>query len=85
MVSPSHKKEAVEHVVRQRLCSVRRACRYLGWSRSSYRYHPRPSTDRQQQLQQRIVTLSWQYPRYGYRRIRAVLVGEGWTVSRKQV
>jgi len=31
------------------------------------------------------VALSWQYPRYGYRRIRALLAQEGWPVSRKQV
>ena len=85
MVSPSHKKEAVGHVVTQRLCSVRRACRYLGLSRSTYRYCSRPPTDRQQQLHERIVALSWQCPRYGYRRIRALLAAEGWTVSRKQV
>jgi len=84
-VSPSHKKEAVEHVVRQRLCSVRRACRYLGLSRSTYRYRPRPLAARQQQLHERIVALSWQCPRYGYRRIRALLSAEGWPVSRKQV
>ena len=85
MVRPSHKKEAVGHVVTQRLCSVRRACRYLGLSRSTYRYCSRPPTDRQQQLHERIVALSWQCPRYGYRRIRALLAAEGWTVSRKQV
>ena len=29
MVSSSHKKEAVKHVVGQGFCSLRRACRYL--------------------------------------------------------
>ena len=84
MVSPAHKKEAVEHVVRQRLCSVRRACRYLGLSRSTYRYRPRPLAARQQQLHERIVALSWQCPRYGYRRIRALLSAEGWPVSQEK-
>ncbi|MBT5327591.1 MAG: transposase [Gemmatimonadetes bacterium] len=42
-------------------------------------------TDHQEQLYQRIIALSWHHPRYGYRRIRALLAGEGWTVSRKQV
>jgi putative transposase len=45
----------------------------------------KPPTDQQQQLYQRIVALSWQYPRYGYRRIRALLEQEGWSISRKQV
>ena len=85
MVSPSQKKAAVQRIVNQRLCSVRKACSYLGLSRSTYRYVPKPITDRQQQLHQRIVALSWGYPRYGYRRIRVLLAKEGWTVSRKQV
>ena len=85
MVGPSQKKAAVAHVVVQRLCSVRRACRYLGLARSTYRYIPQPIPDRQQQLHQRIVTLSWAPPRYGYRRIRRLLAREGWTISRKQV
>ena len=85
MVSPSQKKVAVAHGVQQRLCSVRRACTYLSLPRSTYRYVPKPLTDRQEQLYQRIIALSWHYPRYGYRRIRALLAREGWTVSRKQV
>ena len=42
MVSPAQKKTAVAHVVTQRLCSVRRACRYLGLPRSTYRYVAHP-------------------------------------------
>ena len=85
MVSPAQKRQAVEHVVQQRLCSERRACRYLGLHRSTFRYQPKPPTPRQQQLHQRIIDLSWSYPRYGYRRIRALLTEEGWQVSRRQV
>ena len=85
MVSPAQKKRAVAYVVGQRLCSERRACRHLGLHRSTYRYPIQPPRPRQVQLQERIVALSWQYPRYGYRRIRALLAREGWSVSRKQV
>ena len=85
MVSSAQKKTAVAHVVTQRLCSVRRACRYLGMARSTYRYTPKPVPNRREQLYQRIVALSWAYPCYGYRRIRSSLAKEGWTVSRKQV
>ena len=46
---------------------------------------PRPPTDRQQQLHQRISALSWRCPYYGYLRIRALLPEEEWTVSRKQI
>ena len=85
MVSPAQKKQAVAYVVDQRLCSERRACRYLGVHRSTYRYPVKSPLPQQVQLHQCIVSLSWQYPRYGYRRIRAVLEREGWSVSRKQV
>ena len=85
MVSPAQKKQAVAYVVDQRLCSERRACRYLGVHRSTCRYPVKSPLPQQVQLHQRIVSLSWQYPRYGYRRIRAVLEQEGWSVSRKQV
>ena len=79
MVSPSQKKRAVAYVVQQRLCSVRRACTYLSLPRSTYRYVPKPLTDRQELLYQRIIALSWYHPRYGYRRIRALLAREGGT------
>ena len=85
MVSPAQKKQAVEYVVDQGLCSVRRACGYLGLHRSTYRYRLKQPLPQQVQLHHRIVALSWQYPRYGYRRIRALLAREGWSVSRKQV
>ena len=79
------KKQAVAHVVDQRLCSERRACLFLGLHRSTYRYPAQPPLPKQIQLHQRIVALSWHHPRYGYRRIRALLAQEGWSVSRKQV
>ena len=78
-------KRAVALVVDQQLCSERRACRYLGLHRSTYRYRAQPLLPKQVQLHQRIVALSWQYPRYGYRRIRVLLAREGWSVSCKQV
>ena len=79
------KKQAVAHVVGQGLCSVRRACCYLDVHRSTYRYQAKLVPSRQRQLHQRIVALSRHHPRYGYRRIRAVLAQKGWSVSRKQV
>jgi predicted DNA-binding transcriptional regulator AlpA len=85
MVSPTQKKRAVAHVVDQRLCSERRACLFLGLHRSTYRYPAQPPLPKQIHLHQRIVALFWHHPRYGYRRIRALLAQEGWSVSRKQV
>ena len=85
MVSPVQKRQAVEYVVDQRLCSVRRACCYLVVHRSTYRYQAQELKPKQLQLHQRIVGSSWEHPRYGYRRIRALLVKEGWAASRKFV
>ena len=76
---------AIWMYIDQGLRSVRRACRYLDVYRSTYRYQAKPIPSKQRQLHQRIVALSWQHPRYGYRRIRALLAQEGWPVSRKQV
>jgi len=85
VVSPAHKKQAVSHVNNQGLCSVRRACRILKLNRSTYQYRPKLPTPKQQRLWARIVALSVKHPRYGYRRIRALLDPEGWRVSRKLV
>jgi len=64
---------------------VRRACGYIGLHPRTYRYQPIRPQDRHARLIERLEALSWKYPRYGYRRIRALLRREGWTVSKKQV
>ncbi len=84
-MSPAHKKQAVSYVNIQGLCSVRRACRVLKLNRSTYQYRPKLPTPKQQRLWARIVALSVKHPRYGYRRIRALLDQEGWRISRKRV
>ena len=85
MVSPSHKKRAVQHVAQLDLCSTRRACGMVDLATSSYYHQPKGPTDRQQRLEQRIITLSKKHPRWGYRFIHQLLCGEGWTVNRKRV
>src|ERR1700685_2627092 len=51
--------------------SERRACKLLGMDRGSYRYEPRP--DRNVHLREALVALARQKPRYGYRRLHALL------------
>src|ERR1700749_1088019 len=51
--------------------SDRRACKLLGVERSSYRYEPRPV--RNAALREDLVKLACQKPRYGYRRLHALL------------
>ena len=85
MVSPKQKKRVVKDAADRGLCSLRRACAYLSLSWSTYSYRPKQANKKAQRLAERIVALSWEHPRYGYRRIRALLVKEGWTTSRKFV
>jgi len=84
MTSPARRREAVAHA--QRTCEVseRRACRSIHQPRSTQRYAPRVADD-EVKLVQRMHELVRVHPRYGYRRIWALLRGEGWRVNRKRV
>jgi putative transposase len=64
--------------------SERRACRALGQPRSTQR-HERKVPDDEPTLANRIVALATKYGRYGYRRVTALLRGEGWRVNHKRV
>jgi putative transposase len=64
--------------------SQRRASRALGLARSNLRYAPLIS-DEQVALARRIEELAGIHPRYGYRRIWAMLTREGWSVNKKAV
>ena len=70
---------------RQRLCvSERRACRVLGQARTTQR-HPPARADDEPRLVARLIEFATQYGRYGYRRVTALLRGEGWQVNHKRV
>jgi putative transposase len=63
--------------------SERQACKLVDLDRSSYRYEPRP--DHNAELRQQLVQLARQKPRYGYRRLHAVLSRRGFPVSPQRV
>jgi putative transposase len=63
--------------------SERTACKLLEVERSSYRYEPRP--DRNAELRSDLVKLARQKPRYGYRRLHALLSRRGHEVNVKRV
>ncbi len=63
--------------------SERTACKLLEMERSSYRYEPRP--DRNAGLREALVMLARQKPRYGYRRLHALLSRRGYEVNVKRV
>jgi putative transposase len=62
--------------------SQRRVSRALGLSRSGLRYTP-VVRDERAALARRIEELAGAHPRYGYRRIWALLGREGWSVNKK--
>lgn len=64
--------------------SQRRVSRALDLARSNLRYAPARS-ERGAALARRIEELAGAYPRYGYRRIWAMLDREGWSINKKAV
>jgi transposase InsO family protein len=64
--------------------SQRSVSRALGLSRSVLRYTP-VVRDERVALARRIEALAGAHPRYGYRRIWALLNREGWSVNKKTV
>src|SRR6516162_10518991 len=64
--------------------SQRRVSQALDLARSSLRYAP-VVRDEQAALARRIEELAGAHPRFGYRRIWALLDREGWTVNKKAV
>jgi putative transposase len=64
--------------------SERRACAVVGQSRATQRRKARVRSD-EAELTAAIARLATKYGRYGYRRIRQLLVDDGWRVSVKRV
>jgi putative transposase len=84
LVSPARRREAVVRAMAAFRISERRACRALGVPRSSQRYVG-TEREREEELSLRIRALAREDPRSGYRRIKALLVREGWSVNLKRV
>ena len=65
--------------------SERRACRAIGQPRSTQRRSmPRPGV-REEHLRARLRELARAHPRYGYRRMTAILCREGYCVNHKRI
>lgn len=83
-MSPIRRREAVERLEERFDASQRRTCRVIGQPRSTQRYTARkPATDIV--LIRRMHELVRANPRFGYRRIWALLRDEGFAVNRKRV
>ena len=74
----------MDHVRSQLPVSERRACSVVGQPRATQRRKPKIRDD-EAALTDAIVRLAKKYGRYGYRRVRQLLVDEGWRVSVKRV
>jgi putative transposase len=84
MVSPSSRRRAVKLCVEEGLGGAASACRAMGLARSSY-YELPHLTPESRRMRQRIVALSEKHPRYGYRRITALLRRDGHSINAKRV
>ncbi len=70
-------------VIAEHGLSERQACKLLEVDRSSYRYEPRPDEDAA--LRAALVELARRKPRFGYRRLAALLARQGWEVNHKRL
>ena len=84
-MSRARRRAYAQEAVKAGVCSQRRACRYLGLARSTFHYRGRPATPAEEQLRRRLLELSAEHPRYGYRRIAALLRREGWRVGKRHI
>jgi len=83
MVSPSSKRRALVWIAEVGLGGKARACRALGLTRSGAYRLPQMSAH-SRQLREQIVELSRKHPRYGYRRVTAMMERAGEVVNPKR-
>jgi putative transposase len=83
-VTPDQQRSAAGYLGERYGVSQRRACRVMGRSRSNLRYRRKPRAD-DPPLTREIKCLARRHPRYGYRRVHAMLVRRGWSVNLKRV
>ena len=84
LLSPSRRRQCIDHARGRLGISERRACRVLGQHRSTQRRIPRGRDD-EDRLVADMIELARRYGRYGYRRIAALLRDAGWQVNDKRV
>ena len=83
-MSPGQQRAAADYLAEQHRLSQRRACRLMDRPRSTIRYHPKPAAD-ESELVRQIKRLARRHPRFGYRRVHALLVRRGWALNIKRV
>jgi putative transposase len=84
LVEPAGQRKAAHHLMKGYAMSERHACRLLNLARSTHRYKPHAS-GRNDVLRQRLRELAEKRPRFGYRRLHALLNREGWHANHKRI
>jgi transposase InsO family protein len=84
VVTATQQRAAAYYLRQTYRVSQRRASRVLGRSRSTLRYRQRPRPQ-EAPLIRALRRLARKHPRYGYRRIHALLQRQGWPVNLKCV
>ena len=84
MVTADQQRAAADYLVERYGASQRRVCGVMGRSRSTLRYRRTHPAD-EPALTKEIKRLARRHPRFGYRRIHAMLARRGWTVNLKRV
>lgn len=83
-MSPSRKREAAVKLQAEFSVSERRACQVIDQPRTSQRYQAKARDD-ESALVKRMLELVRQRPRFGYRRIAALLRKEFWRASATRI
>lgn len=83
-MSPTRRRQIVPTLQQRFRVSQRRACRVVGQPRTTQRYQPQ-LRDEEQRIVQSMHTHVRSHPRFGYRRIWALLRREGFRINRKKV
>ncbi|WP_406870279.1 IS3 family transposase [Thioclava sp. 'Guangxiensis'] len=84
LLSPSRRRQCIDHVRQELGVSERRSCRALGQYRSTQRKIPAGRQD-EALLTADITELARKYGRYGCRQIAGLLNQAGWCVNHKRV
>ena len=84
MVTAGQQRAAADYLAEAYAVSQRRAGRVLGRARSTLRYRRR-DRPAEAPLVRAIRRLARRHPRYGYRRVHALLERQGWRVNLKRV
>jgi hypothetical protein len=84
VVSPGQERAAADSLGERYGVSQRRICGVMGRSRSTLRYR-RQSRPDEPALTRELKRPARRHPRYGYRRVHAMLIRRGWTINLKRV